>query len=437
METRRVVMLAAATALLLFAAAGAVLLTASCTGEHEPAGLMSKAPAGGSEPEPAEPVSQKTLVDLSNDFAWELFREVLSAENDVDANVFISPLSASYALTMTSNGARGETYRAMAEALGQSELSLEGVNQAYLDLTRHLLNCDPNLTCAIANSIWYRDNLAVHPGFVERGRTYFDADVIPTGFSDPDGVDSINTWCEEHTNGRITDIVTPPISDNTIMILLNAIYFNADWTVAFDEENTSEGWFDLAGGGKISHEMMSRQDTLKFFVNDLALGADIPYGNGSYSLTLLMPNRDKTLGDLVTALNSSTWDDWQGSFVESDELLTVPKLQFAYKTGLTDALEDMGMGIALHPGADFSGLFDPDQVSIAGPTYINDVKQKTFLKMDETGTEAAAVTSVSIVTTISGPQFAFTRPFVMVIHEHETGAILFVGKIGRPEWSEE
>ncbi len=387
--------------------------------------------------EPTEPLrelssAEAKIVEADNSFGLKLFKEINTEM--ADSNVFISPLSISMALGMTYNGARESTEEAMRTTLEFGDLSRVEINESYKSLIELLRGIDSDVEFNIANSIWYRDDFTFEQDFFERCRDYFDARVSGLDFSQSEAVkDTINSWVEENTNGRIKDILEF-VSPDAVMFLVNAIYFNGIWTYQFDEEDTKEESFHLPGGGTKDCNMMEIRSLFKYFEDSLLQAIDIPYGNGNYSMTVILPGYGKNIDELIAGLTQEKWDEWMNNFSEDSVNLFLPKLKLEYKTDsiLKKVLTDMGMGIAFTGAADFTGMYSP------GGIFIGKIIHKTFLEVDEEGTEAAAATVVAME---SGPgpgtyypTIYVDRPYIFAIRENHSGTILFIGKIIDPIW---
>jgi len=407
------------------------LFTLQCTG---PTG-----PDPYNEPPHTSPEitdADKQLVNSTNQFGFKLFREINESEA-TDKNIFVSPLSVSFALGMTYNGADGETRDAMAATLELAGLSPEEINRSYRHVIDVLSQLDPAVAFAIANSIWYRDGFPISPEFVDLNRTYFDALVRGLDFGQSWAADTINHWVDANTNGKITEIINPPIPIETVMYLINAIHFKGDWTLPFDTGSTKNRVFTRADGSKIERPIMQTDTLLQYFENDLFQAVDLPYGNGDFSMAVLLPRYGYTPDDIIAQMTPEYWAVLVESFSDTGLQLGLPKFRFEYEKSLNDVLQSMGMAIAFAMGgADFGNMVT-DMAMLPGNLYISNVKHKSFVQVDEIGTEAAAVTVVEIgVTSMEKVLMLATRPFVFVIHEHETGSILFMGKIVDPVWEE-
>ena len=374
-------------------------------------------------------LAEQELIQSDNAFGLKLFREI-HAQEESGENLFISPLSVAMALGMTYNGAAGTTYEAMQETLELQGLSLQEVNESYRSLIDLLRGLDSSVEFELANSIWYRQGYPVEPEFLDLNRDYFDAEVTPLDFSNPNAKATINGWVDERTRGRIEEIIER-IDPSSVMFLINAIYFKGSWTAQFAEELTAEAPFYLAGGGQKNVEMMSTADAIDVGVywDGEVTVLDLPYGGRAYSMTLAMPAAGTDMATFVGALDSERWQAWVDGVSGSAYVVSLPKFTLEYGLLLNDVLEALGMEIAFVPGgADFTRI-NPTP----GLLYISEVRHKSFVDVNEEGTEAAAVTSVEIRETSAGPsQVVIDRPFVFAIREKFSGTILFMGLIMDP-----
>jgi len=367
---------------------------------------------------------EKQLVESNNAFGLTLFRETVRQEEQ--KNIFLSPLSVAMALGMAYNGASGSTEEAMRNTLEFGNLTTQEINESFKSTMALLSDLDPNVRFQIANSIWYRLGFDVRQDFIDVNRTYFDAEVRGLDFSSPDAVNIINRWVDENTHGKIKEIIDA-IDPFAVMFLMNAIYFKGDWTFQFDKKLTTDDWFYKPDGSPVSCRMMTQEGSFHYFETDDFQAIDLPYGDGKFSMTVFLPKAGKSLDAWISQLTPENWAEWIGSFSKKNLTLFLPKFRLEYEITLNDVLTALGMGIAFDPNqADFSRI--NNEVDL----YINKVKHKTFVEVDEEGTESAAVTSVEIWITSAGEVMRVDRPFVFVIREHHSNAILFVGKIVEP-----
>ncbi|MFH1845524.1 MAG: serpin family protein [bacterium] len=363
---------------------------------------------------------EKDLVASGNAFGHSLFKAI--ATSQPDSNLFISPLSVSMALGMALNGAAGATYQEMQSTLELHGLTQEQINSAFHDLIELLIRLDPEVVVKIANSIWIREHYPVLPEFIQVNQTYFDAATQELDFSLPEAVNIINGWIEDNTNGLIVDALDR-IDPLAVLYLINTIYFKGTWTTQFDPEHTFDTWFTNINGSMTPCRMMNLETDLNYFECDDFQAVDLPYGNGKFSMTILLPVGDNTVADIVAQLDSETWDDWMGRFEKTELIVGLPRFKLEYGLLLNDALAALGMPSAFTAGADFSRIVAEREL------FINRVIHKTFVEVDEEGTEAAAVTIVEFRETAIGTAMCMNRPFVFVIRENHSGSLLFMGAL--------
>jgi serpin B len=370
-------------------------------------------------------VAELSLIESDNRFALKLFREI-SAEQP-GTNLFISPLSVAMALGMTYNGAGGETKAAMERTLELEGMTLQQINEAYRSLIDLLVDLDSKVQFDLANSIWYRQGVTVQPAFVDLNRTYFDAAVSAVDLTNPSSLQTINDWVKDNTQGKI-DKIYDELPPNLVMLLLNAIYFKGDWTYEFDKSLTKDAPFTLPDGNEQTVKMMSQPGEGDFlhFSNDVVEIIDLPYGRQAFSMTVLLPHPGESIDALVAGIDDETWQSWTAGLSKMSVTVSMPRFTLEYEIRLNDVLDVLGMGVAFTGAADFSGIVP------GGGIWIDEVKHKTFVDVNEEGTEAAAVTSVILLESAS-QEFRIDRPFVFVIRENFSGTIVFMGKIVDPE----
>jgi len=372
------------------------------------------------------------IIQADNDFGISLFKEVVASDNEA-GNIFISPTSVALALAMTYNGANGDTKVAMENTLKKNGFTLDEINQSYKSLIGALISVDPKVLLEIANSIWYRQGFFVLPDFITVNSIYYNAEVNSIDFNDPSAKDVINGWVKENTHGKIAEIIDQ-IPQEAVMYLINAIYFKGIWYSEFDKEKTTDGPFTTGEELKVMVPMMQQQDTFRYAHYDKLACVELPYGQGNYTMIILLPDMGIDLQEIITSLTPESWNSMINSLSNQDVVIHLPKFKFEYKNTLNDELTSMGMGIAFSDAADFS------RISETGWLKISKVLHKTFIEVNEEGTEAAAVTAVEIgYTSIGGETspvfFAVDRPFIFAIREKDTGSIVFIGSVKDPTLS--
>ncbi len=381
------------------------------------------------------PLKSAELIDADNQFGLELFRKVTD-KAAANANTMISPLSISLALTMTYNGAAGETKSEMEKTMNLHGLTTGEINAAHRALVNALRSADPSVQLEIANAIYYDHMLRVREEFVTVNKQYYDAEVTALDFADQASLLTINGWVSEKTRGKIPTIIDQLDSD-LVMMLLNAVYFNGIWKTPFDEEGTHLKSFRFGNGTSGQVETMSMVGALEYTTNDLFSAVHFPYGKEGFRMTVILPHENKSTGEVIGAMDGDAWRTWmQGFRMEGDVEVSLPRFKFEWKMTLNDLLSSMGMAKAFVPyAADFSGMTGNRDL------YIGYVIHKTYVDVNEKGTEAAAVTAVGMFTTsmpVEPPgkiRFTVNRPFLFTITEKSTGAILFIGEINAPAYN--
>ena len=374
-------------------------------------------------------VNEVKLISASNEFGFDLLKNINT--NEIGKDLFISPISVSMALGMTYNGADGETKDAMRTALHLGDLTDDEINRSYESLISLLLSLDPEVAVALANSIWYRDNVEFEQTFLDIARQYFDAEVRGLDFSAENAADIINSWIEDKTNGLIKETLNPPLPRDAVMYLINAIYFKGIWTIQFDEDKTRDMTFYSSGETLSTVKMMSLREEFPYYENDELQMVDLPYGNGDFSMTIVLPNKEKNIDALISEMSDQSWNSLTSNLSPDTGDIFLPRFKLEYKTELKKPLTEMGMGIAFSEWANFSKMRSQNDI------FISKVIHKSFVEVNEEGTEAAAVTVVEIGFTSIGPNQGFSilinRPFLFVIRENRSGAIMFIGKIENPK----
>lgn len=372
------------------------------------------------------------MVSAANTFGFNLLREVNASF--ADSNVFMSPLSASMALGMTMNGAEGTTFEEMRATLGFGLRSYAELNGAYQSLIALLRGLDPRVEFRIANAIYY-DVIdigdAIEPSFLDDSRSFFDAEVRGLDFRVPQAVDTVNAWASRNTNGRIPKIIDS-IEGQIVMLLMNAIYFKGDWRAAFKTSETTTAPFHTLRGVDVDVPMMHRSGGFRMGRTANALVAELPYGGDAFVMTLVLPDDNVDINGFVNGLTPTTWQSLTANLhdADPDTDLYLPKFKLAWEDTLNNELQVMGMPQAFRPG---QAQFTRISSTRGNDLYIDFVKQKAFVDVNEVGTEAAAVTVVGIGVVSAPIPVRFDRPFVFAIRERLSGTVLFVGKIVEPE----
>ncbi|HRG10761.1 MAG TPA: serpin family protein [Cyclobacteriaceae bacterium] len=387
------------------------------------------------EPEPANTPNlrilsavENTLVNSSNEFAFALFNQTQNNES----NYFLSPLSVGLALGMTLNGAEGETKQGILNTIQFGNLTDAEVNNGYTDLTKLLSGMDRTVNLNIANSVWYKQELSIKSDFKSVIEASYNGTVQGLDFSSPNSKNIINGWIEDHTNNKIKDVIQD-IDPNLVMFLINAIYFKGDWTYQFDKTKTKDGNFYLEDGNTVQTIMMQAEKAnVSIFSHEKFNLINIPFGNKQFEFSVLLPNNQYTTEDIIPELSADALSGWISSSSEQTVELRMPKFKMKWKKTLNEDLSALGMARAFTPGyAEFPNFFENPM-----PLNIDFVDHHSFLEVNETGAEASAVTVVGVVYTTSiipRPRtIIINKPFVFLIREKHSGAILFIGQLKNP-----
>ncbi len=374
---------------------------------------------------------EEQIIESSNDFAIDIFSRINNT--DPDKNLFISPLSISTALSMTANGAVGETKAGIKKTLHQENLNDQEINSAYKSLSEFITNLDPKVVMELANSNWYKQEYHIEETFRSILLDFYNAEVNDIDFGDPAAKDIINGWIEDKTNGKIKDMIDQ-IPANVVMYLINAIYLKATWQYQFEKDKTDKMKFTLMDGSTVLTDMMySDGIQANFYQNQELQFIELPYGNGQFVFSIVLPHDPQKLDEIIANLNVSAINEYLDAADTSTFKVYLPKFKIEYKLLLNEVLAAMGMEQSFGGNADFSDLFVEDL-----DLYISRVLHQSFLEVDEEGTEAAAATVVEIMETSINPNnkppvLYIDHPFAFFIREKHSKTILFAGKLINPE----
>lgn len=376
-------------------------------------------------------VVNSKLVTANTKLSFKLFSEILKKQPN--ENIFISPASASIGLAMTYNGANGETQQSIAKTLELQGMSLQEINQANAALKETLENPDPSVQFSIANSLWTGEGRPFKAAFIQNMKGFYKAEVKNLNFGDSSTPSIINNWAKQHTQGKINEIIDEQeINQNTVFVLVNALYFQGYWTEPFPKEATKNAPFTKLDGTTKQHPMMFQQmGEVQYYRNEMFRAISLPYGGKRLSMYVFLPHKEIGLTNFYENLNAENWEKWISQLNNSskkaypEELYVgLPRFKLEYSIKLNDTLKALGMDIAFTQDADFSAM-TPQPISL---TF---VKQKTVLDVNEAGTEAAAVTAMGGTRSASEPMIV-NRPFFFAIRDNQTGTILFMGSIVDP-----
>ncbi len=374
----------------------------------------------------------KDLVTGNTKFSLKILKELQT--EDKDKNIFISPVSISIALAMLYNGAESHTKEAIAEALQIKGILPADINEGFQDLMDSLDDLGTHVSLSIANSIWVRQTFESHikDEFKSDLATYFRSEILSRRFSDSATVNEINAWVKTKTGGKIEKIIEF-ISRDTMMYIINAIYFKGDWLNKFEETKTRQRNFHLENGKTIQKKMMSTVKKFHYYHDDGIQAARLPYDRDKIAMYILLPDEGTNLNSLVNDIDP---DKLEAIFLKMKKIeleLQLPKLKLEYgKKQLNDALIRLGMGIAFdRDSANFKAIASLYSENL----FVSFVDHKAVVEVNEMGTEAAAVTNIGIKLSsmsIATRRFIVNKPYLFVIRDDRSGLILFMGKIVEP-----
>jgi len=377
----------------------------------------------------ASPADQQTLASADIGFAFKLLKQIARAQPG--GNVCISPYSASSVVQMASTGAGGQTKLEMAQVLGTTGMAPDALLAGIRDVSRSLNSGSTSVVLAAANALWYRQGTPMKPEFVARSQEFFGATVDALDFNDPRSVAIVNAWAKEKTRGRIPAIADGLIDPATDLFLANAVYFKGKWEVPFEMKLTKDRVFHLRRGRERKLPMMEQTRRFAYRRGTGYQAVRLPYQGWSVAMYVFLPDDGSSPEKLLSILSGDTWQRvTEPGFNERQGTVVLPRLKLEYRVELKEPLHALGMKAAFGK-ADFSGMS-------TRPLFISAVRQRTFVEVNEEGTEAAAVTGMpvpSMAIAMNPPkpfQMIVDRPFLFLIEDKQTRTILFMGVVFNP-----
>jgi serpin B len=403
----------------LFSFLAMALLILACTNEPESQDITNLTPTEKSA----------KIIAADNQFGFEIFQKVNASAGE-PKNTMISPMSISLALAMVYNGTNGDTKKQMEDMLHKSGLTPDDINQSYKELVAALSSHDPKVELAISNAIFYRNTFSVKNDFITTNQNYYQAEVAGLDFTKTaETLNKVNGWVNTKTKGKIPEILQE-VNPEDVMYLLNAIYFNGEWQYRFDPKETTDLPFTKEDNQMVQVPTMTIENPYNYYNHESFQMLEMPYGSGKYSMLIFLPASGKNTNNVISLLTAENVDGWIQKMTEQKKKVYLPKFEFKFDDSLVDELQVLGMTDAFNDAkANLSGISD------AAKLVISEVMHKSYIKVDERGTEAAAVTGITIGVT-SMPidnSFRADHPFVFAIREKDTKAILFIGKVMNPK----
>lgn len=364
---------------------------------------------------------QRDYVTRNNDFAFKFFNALSGFDSKVT-----SPLSASYLLGMLANGAGGGTKEEILRVLEANGLSVEDINAFYKELTEKQSSLDNSTKINIANYVAVNRNSKLKNDFVSAVESNYNAKVEALDFSSANAATHINDWCKKQTDGMIPNIIDNTNADD-LSYIMNAIYFNGTWQKKFNTKETKEERFRGYTRDMKRVSMMHQEGRFMYTANETYSTVRLPYGNGAYFMTVMLPNEGKSISDMLQNIDAKTFTDLYFKAEESVVDLKLPRFTTEVKMPLNDIIAKLGAPSIFKGSADFSKFAD-------GNFHISKMLQKAKIEVNEKGTKAAAVTAGIMTMSAFDPEepkhvnFHADRPFVYVISERSSGAIFFIGQ---------
>jgi len=362
------------------------------------------------------------MIEANQKFALNIFKTLQVEEKGKD--IFISPFSISTALTMVLKGAKGETLEEMRRVLELNDISESDINIYYKDILENLNNYEGNIELAIRNSVWIKKGESIEQEFIDDMENIFSSYVKELDFSKTESIETINSWIEEATNEKIKDMLKQTIPPDVIMYLINAIYFNEDWKYQFDEDKTFTTEFASENGDAINVDMMNSKMNIDYYKEDKFQAVRLPYNEKDLSMLVFLPQEAIKIGDFISNFDLEILNKTLTNLEIFEELIVqIPKFKIEYGTKLlNDPLKSLGMNLPFSAQADFSRIREG--------LMISRVMHKSFIEVNEQGSEAAAATIVELQETAAlEPEiFRADRPFIFLIYDQNSSSILFIGK---------
>lgn len=373
--------------------------------------------------EPVDVEVAEEIVRANNTFALNLLKETLEKQEE---SLFLSPYSVFMALSMTLNGAAEETKEDMKALLAVDDFSIDEMNEWNEAFIKALETLD-KMEFATANALWLNENYQFNQTFEQEVSNFYGAEVKELDFTDDQSAKIVNDWVRKQTKDKITQMVEPPLDPTLVTMLMNAVYFKADWENAFSEDLTMKA--DFTGVNKTTEvDLMSAEEReWPYAEKDGAQLVQLPYTDGMMSMYAILPEEDTSVMSLVDQLTVDKWQEWRQDLAETEGVVKLPKFKMEYDLELKEVLTDLGMASAFDPE---TAKF-PNMIANSESLWIDFVRHKTYIDVNEEGTEAAAVTNVGVkeMALVETETFYFeaTRPFLYFIVDERADAIIFTG----------
>lgn len=366
------------------------------------------------------------VSSANNELSFKMLKETYKSYSD--KNTVISPLSLSTIMALSQNSASGTTREEMLKALELSGIDDKTINEDYKNIIANF-NSIKDINIKMANSIWFDKTITLKKEFSSIGQDCYEAEINSVDFGKSKTVNTINQWISDHTAGKIKKI-GDHFDKDTVMALINTIYFKGDWFTPFESELTSKQSFKIGDGSTKEVDMMRNNLTLEYLKGDDFKAIRMPYVDQNFGMYIFLPDESSSVKELMKNMSADNWDKWSKEFNEDKVVVQIPKFHIEFDQELNEMLKSFGMESAFTEGADFSKASDSSKL------YISKVLQKGYIDVGEKGTEAAAVTAVMMDGAApmqeKPKEFIADRPFVYAIADKKTGYIIFIGVVENP-----
>ena len=365
----------------------------------------------------------REFVQKGSTFAFDFLARIDAAEKK---DYIVSPLSMQFLLGMILDGAQGETADEICQVLGYGAGEVAAVNNCNLALLQQLPKLDKKTKLSIANAIFVNQEYKLLDSYKDDVSRYYDAEASNLNFRDQaKALKTINGWCDRQTNGLVPKVLDD-VDPNVLAYLLDAMYFKGQWKEKFDKSKTGTECFTDEAGNKLNVKMMKNDEEFWYAENEIYQAVEMPYGNGAYSMVAFLPTAGHKVADVIASLKGADWNAVRTEMGPCSVDLWLPRFETKYHVKLNGILSAMGMPRAFSSGADFKAMSEH-------AFFLSFVQQHAAIKVDEAGTEAAVVSSSGMYAeAMPGPRtrvvFHADHPFLYLITESSTGAILFAGR---------
>ncbi len=366
--------------------------------------------------------AERSAVEKTNEFALNLFRTQAGMDSKV-----VSPVSVAYLMGLLANGANGSTQSEIMKALSMNGTSLSTLNETYNAIIKTASSHDTQAQVNIANCVTVNKQVTLKDSYTATMRKTYNASVESMDFASPKALAKINSWCSKQTEGMIPKIIDQ-LDPSATAVLMNAVYFNGTWANKFDKDDTKTENFSGYTRDIKKVPMMHQEKKFSYTDNSDFAAVTLPYGNGSFSMTVILPANGKSTTDILKSLNAKTLENTQLDMTECVVDLKLPRFSTTTETQLNKPISALGATSMFQPGkADFSNMTDASM-------FVSTMLQKAKIEVNERGTKAAAVTAAIMTMSMLQPEeprhvtFHANRPFIYLITERYSGAIFFIGQ---------